>query len=96
MMPLKSGKIKSSQGIVLTLRQLAGVHQFQVIYHAGSQKILLRIVPDQTWSPEKEQSWTRCVREEIENTEAHVEIKKVSYLPRLPGGKLNIVFVEGT
>jgi phenylacetate-CoA ligase len=89
---LPTGAKKSSMGIVLGLRQVAGVHQFQFIQRAADHAIV-RVVPDQSWTPEHPQRIIERVQLELE-APIHVDVEVNEYLERPRGGKLKLVIVE--
>jgi len=89
---LADGRKKSSIGIVLGLRQVGGVHQFQMIQRELGRAIV-RVVPDQTWTPEHPNRIREVMQREFESP-IDVQIEQRPYLERLAGGKLKIVVVE--
>ena len=92
MLHLPEGRRKSSMGITLGLRQVAGVHQFQIVQRAVDH-VLLRVVPDQTWDENHAAGMRQVVRNEFESA-IRVDVEEMSVIPRPAGGKLKIVVNE--
>jgi phenylacetate-CoA ligase len=89
---LRDGRRKTSMGMTLRIRQAGGCHQFQIIQR-GLDHVVLRVVPDTTWSPDRAARMRRIVDEEMEGP-IRVDIEEKPYLDRPPGGKLKVVVVE--
>ncbi len=89
---LPDGRRKSSMGITLGIRQVGGVHQFQIIQRAV-EHVLLRVVPDRTWQPELAERMRQAVRDEFESP-IRVDVELSEFLERPAGGKLKIVVIE--
>jgi len=89
---LRGGEMKSSQGVVLRVRQVGGFHQFQVVQHA-EDRLTLRIAPDKTWTNDHADRVRRVVHEEVAPY-VNVSLDVRSTLERPGGGKLKIVVVE--
>lgn len=89
---LDGDRRKSSIGLTLGLRQVGGVHQFQCIQKAVGH-VVLRVVPDRTWTEDTEQMMRDCVWSELK-ADVQVDIEKHDFLERGAGGKLKIVVVE--
>ena len=79
-------------GITLGVRQVGGVHQFQIVQKAADL-VLLRVVPSREWRPENVQRLQRVVRDEL-GTSVRVEVEEKEWLERPGGGKLKIVINE--
>jgi phenylacetate-CoA ligase len=91
MLYLPNGKRKASTGLFLGLRQIGGVHQFQVIQKADD-RFVVNVVPDNTWTEDHAAQIINYIRQEVESS-VTVDIEKHSSLDR-PTGKLKIVVVE--
>ena len=89
---LPDGGRKSSMGITLRIRQVGGVHQFQIIQKAPDL-VHLRVVPSQAWNPLNAERMQRVVREEL-GPSVRVEVEQCKWLERPGGGKLRIVINE--
>lgn len=91
MLFLAGNRRKVSTGIMLGIRQIGGVRQFQVIQH-NIDNFTLRVVPNKEWTDEHGLKMIQCIQEEVEST-VHVDIKKSEVIER-PNGKLKIIVVE--
>lgn len=89
---LAGGRRKSVLGLILGVRKVGGFHQFQIIQRAVDH-VLLRIVPDGTWSPDHAERLRQAVYEEFEAA-IQVTIEQKEFLERPPGGKLKLAIVE--
>lgn len=91
MLFLSDGRRKASTGLMLGIRQIGGVHQFQIIQHTMDH-FTIRVVPNQTWTEEYGKLMQAYVQNEVES-DVRVDIEKQTVLER-PNGKLKIVEVE--
>jgi phenylacetate-CoA ligase len=89
---LPNGGRKSVIGIVLGVRQVGGIHQFQFIQR-GVDHAILRLVPDRNWQPELAERMRQVIQTEFESP-VRVDIELKDSLERPPGGKLKIAIVE--
>jgi phenylacetate-CoA ligase len=89
---LPSGARKAVTGIILGVRQVGGIHQFQFIQRKVDHAIL-RIVPDRTWQPDFAQRMRQVIQAEFE-APIRVEIELKESLERPPGGKLKLALIE--
>jgi phenylacetate-CoA ligase len=89
---LSDGGRKSSIGITLGLRQVGGVHQFQIVQRAV-EHVVLRVVPDKSWTPQHAERMRECVQFEF-GSPIRVDVEEHKFLERPAGGKLKIVVVE--
>ena len=89
---LADGRRKSSIGIVLGLRQVGGMHQFQIIQREVNHAIV-RVVPDRTWTPQHADRIRDLLHREFESP-MRLEIEEGPFIERPPGGKLRLVVVE--
>jgi phenylacetate-CoA ligase len=92
MLHLPDGRRKASLGITRGVRVVGGVHQFQIIQRAVDH-VVLRVVPDLTWTPDHVQRMQQAVIDEFE-TPIRVDVEQKSFLERPRGGKLKIVVNE--
>jgi phenylacetate-CoA ligase len=92
MLHLANARRKSSIGITLGLRQVGGVHQFQIVQRAPDH-VLLRVVPDQTWDENHAAAMRQVVQNEFESA-IRVDVEQMHVIPRPAGGKLKIVLIE--
>lgn len=91
MLFLSDGKRKASTGLMLGIRQIGGVHQFQIIQHTIDH-FTIRVVPNKNWTEEHGQLMRSYVQNEVEAA-VKVDIEKNDVLER-PNGKLKIIVVE--
>ena len=92
LMHLPGGGRKSVLGIILGVRRVGGVHQFQFIQRKADHAVL-RVVPDRTWQPDFVERMQRVIQDEFEaSIRVDVEVKDCLERPR--GGKLNIAIIE--
>jgi phenylacetate-CoA ligase len=89
---LPGGRRKSSMGITLGVRKVGGCRQFQIVQRAEDH-VVLRVVPDSTWSPDYAERMRRVVHDEFESP-IRVDVEELPSLERTPGGKLRVVVVE--
>ena len=89
---LPDGRRKSSVGITMGVRKVGGALQFQIVQRAPDHMII-RVVPDGTWTPDHAGRVRRAVCEEFE-TPIRVDVEELPYLQRTPGGKLRLVDIE--
>jgi phenylacetate-CoA ligase len=89
---LQGGRRKSSMGITLGVRKVGGCHQFQIVQRA-IDRVVVRVVPDHTWSADHAARVREVVREEFE-APVRVEVEEKDCLERPPGGKLKVALVE--
>ncbi len=92
MLHLADGGKKSSIGIVLGLRKTGGAHQFQMVQRQ-KDKVLLRVVPDRSWTPEHAERMKQVIHHEFEFP-IPVEIEELPYIKRLRGGKLKLIDID--
>lgn len=91
MLWLPDGSRRISTGLILGVRQVGGLRQFQIVQRRDGS-ILVRVVPDSSWTSGNEAKVVDLVRGEIGRSDTVVE--KLSVLERTGGGKLKIVVVE--
>ena len=90
---LPNGHRKSILGILLGIRKVGGVHQFQIVQRAVDH-VILRVVPDRTWKTDDHARRMRqMVHEECEMP-IRVDVEEKARLELPPGGKLKIAIVE--
>jgi phenylacetate-CoA ligase len=89
---LPGGGRKTSQGITLRIRQVGGVHQFQIIQKAVDL-VQIRVVPSQAWNPHNPDRVRAVVQDEL-GPSVRVEVEEREWLERPGGGKLRIVINE--
>jgi phenylacetate-CoA ligase len=89
---LPDGGRKSSMGITLGIRQVGGIHQFQIIQKAADL-VLLRVVPSREWLPQHAARMQQVVQAEL-GASVRVEVAQHEWLERPAGGKLRIVINE--
>jgi phenylacetate-CoA ligase len=89
---LAEARRKCSIGIVLGLRQVGGVHQFQFVQREIGRAIV-RVVPDRTWTPEHPGKLREVVHREFESP-IEVQIEQKQFIERPRGGKLRLVVIE--
>lgn len=92
MLYLRNGTRKASTGIMLGLRQIGGVHQFQVI-QKSTDNFIVNVVPNKEWTNDKGHAIIKCIQNEVES-DVHVELRSYKHLDRA-NGKLKIIVVEG-
>jgi len=89
---LPDGSRKSSMGITLRIRQVGGVHQFQIIQKT-TDLVRLRVVPSRAWNPASAGRMRHVVQDEL-GLSVRVEVEENKWLERPGGGKLRIVINE--
>jgi phenylacetate-CoA ligase len=89
---LSDGRKKSSMGVVLGLRQVAGAHQFQMIQRNVGHAIV-RVVPNRDWTIEHPQRIREVLHREFES-DIDVQIEQCQMIDRPKGGKLRLVVIE--
>ena len=89
---LPDGRKKSSVGVTMGVRKVGGALQFQIVQRAPDHMII-RVVPDGTWTPQHGDRLRSVVCEEFE-TPIRVDVEELPYLERASGGKLKIVLIE--
>ena len=92
MLHLPDGRRKSSQGIVLRIRQIGGFHQFQYVQKTPDHS-LVRVIPDGSWNIDRAEEIRAMVRDEFGHP-VRVDIEEYETIPRPPGGKLKFVVIE--
>lgn len=86
MLALPDGRVKSAAGLAVGLRAVGGCHQFQVVQRRADQ-VLVRIVPDRTWTAGHPGRVTALVREHFEHP-VQVDVVTVDRLELPRGGKV--------
>jgi phenylacetate-CoA ligase len=89
---LADGRLKSSIGIVVGLRQVGGVHQFQMIQQSVGHAIV-RVVPNRTWTLSHADRMIQVLHHEFESP-IRVDVEEKLFIERPAGGKLRIIVVE--
>ncbi len=79
----------SSLGLVLGIRQVGGVHQFQIVQTARD-RIVIRVVPSLAWGAENAARMRRAVQDAL-GAGMRVDVEPRERLERPGGGKLRIV-----
>ena len=89
---LPDGRRKPIIGMILGARQVGGLRQFQIIQRA-IDRVVVRVVPDRSWTAGHVERMQAMVRSEMEqDVKVDVEVKQA--LERPAGGKLKIAIVE--
>ena len=91
MLYMPDGSRRISTGLMLGVRQVGGVRQFQIVQRPDGS-VLVRVVPDPSWTPEHEARIVTLVQEEVGRSDTVVE--KLPALEKTGGGKLRIIVVE--
>lgn len=92
LMHLVGGKRKIVTGLCAEIRKAGGVHQFQIVQRAV-EHVILRVIPNRSWTPEHQDRLRRIVHEHVEAPiRVDVELRERLELP--PGGKLRIAVIE--
>jgi hypothetical protein len=65
------------------------MHQFQIIQRQADY-IVVRVVPDQSWSPRHVERMKQVVRNDFGQS-MRVDVEEKQFLERPPGGKLLLV-----
>ncbi len=89
---LPGGKRKAVSGLYLEIRKVGGVHQFQIIQR-GVDHVILRVVPDRSWSPDHAERMRAVVQHEFE-TPIRVDVEMKERLEPTSGGKVKIAIIE--
>ena len=89
---LPDGRRKSSMGTVLGIRKVGASRQFQIVQRAPDH-VVVRVVPDRTWTAANAEQIRQVVRDELESP-ISVDVEERAYLDRPSGGKLRLVVVE--
>jgi phenylacetate-CoA ligase len=89
---LPAGRRKSIMGITLGIRRVGGCHQFQIVQRTVDH-LIVRVIPDRTWTPDHAEQMRRVVRQEMES-EPRVDVEEKATLERPAGGKLKIAIIE--
>jgi phenylacetate-CoA ligase len=89
---LSDRRRRSSMGITMRVRKIGGARQFQIIQRAPGH-VVIRVVPDQTWTPDHAQRMRAVVHDELDAA-TRVDIEQKAFLERSPGGKLKIVTLD--
>lgn len=89
---LPDNRRKSVLGLILEIRKVGGLHQFQIVQRAVDH-VVLRVVPDSTWGPERADRLRQAVHGEFESA-IHVTIEPQEFLERPAGGKLKLAVIE--
>jgi phenylacetate-CoA ligase len=89
---LPDGQVKHSSALTIGLWRAGGFHQFQVIQQARDQ-VLVRVVPDRTWTTEHPPRITQAIREFFE-APVRVEVETLERFELPPSGKLRAVVSE--
>lgn len=82
---LPDGRRKNSNRLALMLRKVGGFHQFRLI-QTSVDLLVVRIVPDRTWSPELEEQFRKKAEEFFEGP-VRVLVETADRLELTPGGK---------
>jgi phenylacetate-CoA ligase len=91
MLYLINGDRKVSTGLMLGMRQIGGVHQFQIT-QKSPDRFVVKVIPDSSWTDEHALRIARYIREEV-SSDVTVDIEKLAVIDR-PNGKLKIIVVE--
>lgn len=90
MLRLPDGGLRISTSLILGVRKVGGVRQFQIVQRS-TDDIVIKVVPSSEWNQGREADMISLVLREL-GLPASVET--VSSMPRLRGGKFNLVVVE--
>jgi phenylacetate-CoA ligase len=93
MLHLPGGRRKASTGLMLGMRQIGGVHQFQVVQMRDS--VLVNVVPSQAWTSEHIVRIRAFVQTEVESP-CRVDVVQYKSIPKPASGKIKIIEVEDT
>ena len=88
----RAGHGNRSSSLILGVRQVGGMHQFQFIQRQVDHAVL-RIVPDRTWQPDLAERMRQVIQAEFE-APVRVDVELKDSLERPPGGKLKIAIIE--
>jgi phenylacetate-CoA ligase len=89
---LPGGRRRVVSGLYLSLRRTGGCHQFQIIQRAVDH-VILRVVPDRTWTPDHAARMRKAVWDEF-GAPIRVDVEEKERLELPPGGKLKIAVIE--
>ncbi len=89
---LPDGRRLSSMGVNMGVRKVGGCHQFQIIQREV-ERVIIRVVPDQTWTPSHAEQMRSVIRCEF-GSPIRVDVEEKPFLERPAGGKLKMVVVE--
>jgi phenylacetate-CoA ligase len=89
---LPGGARKAISGLYLEIRKVGGCHQFQIIQRAV-EHVILRVVPDRSWSPDHATRMIQVVQQEFA-APIRVEVQEKERLDLPAGGKLKIAIIE--
>ena len=89
---LPDGGRKATTGLMLVVRRVGGMRQFQIVQKAVDL-VLVRVVPSQDWDPKNAERMQHVVQEEL-GASVRVEVEQQEWLERPGGGKLRIVVNE--
>jgi phenylacetate-CoA ligase len=89
---LPGGRRKVVTGLYLMVRKVCGCHQFQIIQRAVDH-VILRVVPDRTWTPDHAARMREAVWDEF-GAPIRVDVEAKERLELPPGGKLKIAVIE--
>jgi len=92
LMHLANGKRKAISALYAIVRLVGGSLQFQIVQRAV-EHVIVRVVPDATWTPAHAERIRAAVRDEVE-APIRVDVEEKAVLERPPGGKLKIGIVE--
>jgi phenylacetate-CoA ligase len=89
---LPGGRRKAISGLYLEIRKVGGCRQFQIVQRAVD-RVLLRVVPDGTWSTAHAQRMRQIVHQELE-APISVDVVAMQRLEVPDHGKLPIAIIE--
>ncbi|HVT89775.1 MAG TPA: AMP-binding protein [Tepidisphaeraceae bacterium] len=92
MLYLANSRRKICSGLLRGARLAGGLLQFQIIQKAVDQ-VVVRVVPDKTWSNENADKMRQVMWDEFE-WKIPVKIEVVPRIPPGPGGKVRLIAVE--
>jgi len=92
LMHLPDGRRKAISGLYLEIRRVGGAHQFQIIQRAVDH-VIVRVVPDGSWSADHAERMRKAVREEFA-APIRVDVEEKDRLEPTSGGKLKIAVIE--
>jgi phenylacetate-CoA ligase len=91
MLYMPDGSRRISTGLMLGVRQVGGVRQFQIVQRPD-RSVLVRVVPDSSWTSGHVGRIVSLVQEEVGRSDTVVE--RLPALEKTGGGKLRIIVVE--
>jgi phenylacetate-CoA ligase len=89
---LPDGRVKHSSALTIGLWRAGGFHQFQVVQRARDH-VVVRVIPDHSWTAEHPSRITGAVHEFFE-AQVRVEVDAVDRFELPPSGKLLAVVSE--